>query len=530
MNDRQKPNLLIITTDQQRWDTLGCYGNRLIQTPNLDRLASQGIVFNRAYCESPICIPSRITMLTGKKTAHHGATLHNSNMRLDERTLADVLSENGYVTHFIGKAHFKSQEARGTEESLPDWRDGKFEGWNGPYAGFQAVDLILGHSNSLVGHYGQWLRNEHASEFAHFFAENMQPLEVSCGQGVYRNTIPPELHSSHYAADRTIEFLEKASRSKQPFFCFTSFPDPHWPICPPSPYFDMYEELEIPVQIRFPNDLGNYPRQFHRLARGEGTGYDGGGHLVADPGDIAKITRPYWGAVSFIDDNVGRILNGLEALNLTENTIILFTSDHGEHMGAHGLMAKGGFCYEEFIRCPLILHYQGQVQAAARNDALFSFVDIVPTLLELMKIDAPDLAPDGISQSAVLKGETHHLRECLTVTHFSQRSSSKTPDIHTLITDDWKLNYYAGDPKGELYHLSEDPQEVLNLYRHPNYLERQQSLIQTLLNELILVNDKRPHLERTKIEPGYADHCMRYSFWRPEFDKLTKAITPGKTP
>lgn len=522
MNDRKRPNLLFITTDQQRWDTLGCYGNNLIQTPNLDLLANQGALLHRAYCESPICIPSRITMITGKKAVHHGATLHNSNMRQDELTLAHVLSQHGYTTHFVGKAHFKSQEQRGTEESLPDWRDGKFTGWNGPYAGFHSVELILGHSNSLLGHYGQWLKEFHAEEFKRFFAENMQPLNVNCGQGVYRNSIPPELHSSHYVGDRTIEFLENASQSGKPFFCFSSFPDPHWPIVPPLPYFDMYNHIQIPGQSTFPTDLGNYPRQFHHLARGEWTGYDGGGHLVMDQDDIPKITRPYWGAITFIDVNIGRILDKLDELKLAENTIVLFTSDHGEHMGRHGLMAKGGFPFEEFIRCPFILRFPGYIPSALVSQALFSFVDITPTLLDFMGIEEAGLAIDGISQSKVFSGEVNRLRDRLTVTHFSQRSSYEAPDIHTLITDDWKLNYYAGDNNGEFYHLPTDPREQVNLYHHPDYREKQQELTQALLDELILINDKAPLWQRAQVEHGYADHCMRYEFWKAEYDQLSK--------
>jgi len=517
-----KLNILFITTDQQRRDTLGCTGNPLIQTPRIDRLASEGVRFSRAYCESPICIPSRNTMVTGKKAAHHGATLHNSNMRDGERTLGHVLAENGYTTHFIGKSHFKSQERRGTEESLPDWRDGKYDGWNGPYAGFQTVDLVLGHSNSLVGHYGKWLRENYPDQYYHFKRENMEALDVTCGQGVYRNSIPRELHSSSYVGMRACEFLETMAGRDEPFYCFVSFPDPHWPICPPSPYFEMYDGVEIPENSPFPSDLDTYPRQFARCRAGQPTGYEGGGHYVTNPADVPRITRAYWGAVSFIDVNVGKILDKLDELGMAQDTLVVFTVDHGEYMGAHGLMAKGGFPYEEFINCPLIVRCPGLVPAGRETDALFSFVDFVPTFLDLLDIQEHGLAPDGVSQKNVLTGQVERVRRRLTVTHFSRWDTAIAPDIHSLVTGDWKLNYYAGDPNGELYNLKEDPGERTNLYNRPEVRELQLDLTLQLLDELILVNDKAPHLIAAGVEKGYYRHVMEYAFWKKEFDELER--------
>lgn len=354
-----KPNILFITTDQQRKDTLGCYGNDRIQTPNIDQLAAEGVIFNRAYCESPICLPSRVTMITGKSSRHHGVTLHNSSMRNDEKTIGGLLGNHGYRTHFIGKPHFKSQQHRGTEESIADWKDGKFEGWHGPYAGFQTVDIILGHSNSLVGHYGEWLRQEHPEQYRAFREDHLKSLEVSCGQGVYRNIIPEEIYSSTYVGMRTCEFLESMKDSDQPFYCFASFPDPHWPIMPPEPYFSMYENIEMPADTPYNGEAqkDNFPTQFKRVYDGGINFYDGGAHYMHDPGDAAKIMRAYWGSVTLIDKNVGKILTELNRLGMAENTIVVFTTDHGEYMGSHGMMAKGGFLWEEFINVPLIFRY-----------------------------------------------------------------------------------------------------------------------------------------------------------------------------
>ncbi len=518
-----KPNILFITTDQQRKDTLGCYGNHRIRTPNLDRLAAEGVVFDRAYCESPICIPSRVTMITGKNAAHHGATLHNSSMRDGERTLGHALAENGYLTHYVGKCHFKSQQRRGTEESIADWRDGLYEGWKGPYAGFQTLDMILGHSNSLVGQYGEWLRREHSEVYREFIYENLDNRHPRCGQGVYRNEIPEEAHSSTYVGERTCDFLEKATAEKRPFYCFASFPDPHWPIMPPKEFYDMYNSVEMPENTPYNGEAekDNYPRQFKVLKEGRFVWYDGGSTYL-DPackGQDLEIMRAYWGAISLIDKNVGKILQKLKSLGLEDNTLVVFTTDHGEYMGAHGMMAKGGFLWEEFVNVPFIAKLPGVCKAGTRTNALLSFTDIVPTILDICGMAAHGMAPDGISQLPVLNGAKRRLRDCATIMHPGLKSPEETPDIHAIVTDEWKLVYYAGDGNGELYNLTEDPKEMTNLYNRSESSGIQRELCLRLLDQLILTNDKQPHLE-ARAADAYGEHVMKYPRWRPEFDEL----------
>lgn len=515
-----KPNILFITTDQQRKDTMGCYGNDIVQTPHLDRLAGEGLTFDRAYCESPICIPSRVTMITGKACANHRAPLHNNNMPNTERTIGDVFQEHGYRTHFIGKPHFKSQQHRGTEESIADWRDGKLKNWNGPYAGFQSVDMILGHSNSLVGHYGEWLRDSHPEAYAHFKDTNLDCVS-SNGGGTYRNTIPEALHSSAYVAMRTNAFLEYAAKEEHPFYCFASFPDPHWPIMPPQPWFDMYKDAPVPSQQpRIEADqLGRYPRQFRLAHEGKGTGYNGGGRYISDQEELAAITRAYWGSVSFIDRNIGLMLEKLDQLGLSENTIVVFTTDHGEYMGAHGMIAKGGFLWEEFVNVPLIIRSPGLKREGTRTGALFSFTDLVPTMLDMCGIEDHGLGCDGFSQKPVLKDETEELRDCATVHHPHGSRDGSLPDQRAIVTKRWKLVHYAGDPNGELYDLENDPGECINLYNQPEHAATQQELTLKLLDQIILQNNKDATRFASKAD-RYGRHVMTYKVWQPEFDQL----------
>lgn len=517
---RTYPNILFITTDQQRKDTIGSYGNPLIRTPNLDRLARECIQFERAYCESPICTPSRITMITGKKSSHHGATHHNNSIRAGERTIAQVLGENGYRTHFIGKPHFKSQLHQGTEESIADWRAGLYEEWNGPYIGFETVEFILGHSNSLYGHYGKWLRTEHPDKYHHFKVENMRKLDVTCGQSVYENDIPEELFSSTYVGDRVVGFLESVKDTGRPFYCFASFPDPHWPVMPPAPFFHMYDDIKIPESTPYNGEAekDNYPRVFKRVREGGRSGYDGGGHYMKNPGDAEAITRAYWGSVSLIDKNVGRMLDRLEELGLAENTIVVFTADHGEYMGAHGMMAKGGFLWEEYVNVPFLAKFPGQ-EPGRKTDALLSHVDIVPTLLDAAGIENHRISVDGVSQLGVIRGEAQHIRDCATVMH-AGRDPKVNPDQHALITPDWKLVYHAGDPNGELYDLRNDPHELNNLYNRAEAADIQRELTFRLLQELVLQMDMQPVHIQAATDLYYGSHRMHYDMWKKEFDLL----------
>lgn len=513
----EKPNILFITTDQQRRDTLGCYGNNLVKTPNIDSLAANGVIYERAYCQSPICIPSRITMITGKTAQHHGATLHNTAMRENERTIGHALQENGYRTHFIGKPHFTSQQNTGCRESISDWREGKHKGWNGHYAGFETTEIILGHSNPLLAHYGDWLRENHPQHIKKFIYENMEPIDITCGQGVYKNDVPEEAYSSAYVGERACAYIKERAAAGEPFYCFASFPDPHWPICPPEPWFSMYDGLTDNQVAHFITPYaGERERDESPPTFRQHGPYDGGGHFMANPADAYKITRAYWGSVSLIDKNVGKMLDTLKQCGIYDNTIIVFTTDHGDYMGAHGMMAKGGFLWEEFINIPFIISYPAKYKPVKSN-ALFSLTDVVPTILESAGISPETLAVDGVSHHDMLAGDGVQARDSVMVVHFSVTGDKNWPDIHCLIYGRHKLVYHAGSGKGELYDLEADPRELKNLYETPQYAGIRQGLIIKLLDGIIIERDMEPLMTARKAD-HYGEHEMKYEKWKTEFE------------
>lgn len=515
-----QPNVLFLITDQQRADSMGCYGNPCGTTPHLDALAADGLIFDQAYCESPICMPSRTTLLTGKYAAHHRVTMHNTAIHDDERTMADVYNQAGYYTHCIGKMHLYSQERRGNPESLPDWQEGQYDDYTGPFCGFEGADLILGHSNSLYGHYGQWLQEHHPDVVEAFWTDNLEPAgdpAVFGMQNAFRTEIPEDAHSSWYVADMCSKVFDLAEANEQPFFCYASFPDPHWPVCPPGTWFDKFIDAELPPRIPYRGECEreDMPPQYAGIRNGERF-YEGGCKYIGSDyaEDMEKIRRGYHAAVAFIDHNVGRIIADLKQRGLYDNTIIIYTTDHGEYLGDHGLQAKGGFLYESFVRTPLIVKDIAPDRQRGRSQAPFSFVDVAQTLCELSDVGCT-LATDGVSQAPVCRGAAEQVRAHCTVTHYSFRQEQDAPaDQHAIIYQQWKLVYTAREANGLLFNLEQDPQELQNLWHDAEHQSIKQELLMRLFEDLSGRRDWQAVQDRFQILPGYQNHLMTREFWQ----------------
>ena len=255
------------------------------------------------------------------------------------------------------------------------------------------------------------------------------------------------------------------------------------------------------------------------MIKREKTFYNGGGHLVKQREDIAKITRAYWGCVSLIDKNVGKMIQCLKDTGIYDDTLIIFTTDHGEYMGAHGMMSKGGVLWEEYVNLPFIARYGDHIKKQ-ESDALFSFVDVVPTLIDFAGVTNDLFTVDGISQKAVFEGEKKELRDLLSITHATNQLSCEIPDQECIITKDgMKLVYFAKSQYGQLYDLKNDPHEEHNLYSDPAYKEILNKLKLQLLDELITHRGRDAQLFATHAD-RYSSHILTYDFWKKEFDEL----------
>ncbi len=476
----ERPNIIMILCDELRADALGCYGNPIVKTPNIDRLAREGTRFSQCFVTQPTCTPSRASILTGCYPSALRARMVGCYTPDDERFLPRVLAHAGYRRAAIGKLHLAPQAAEPqlVAQALAD--DG------GSYYGFQAVDLVNGHGSRCFGNrYTDWLR-ERVPDLDERQA-NTTPYEN--GLNCWRWNLPEAVHSSHYIADRTSDFLETASDA--PYFLQVSFPDPHYPFTVPEPWASLYDPADMPPPIPPVTESADMPALHERVYRGpQASASDGArprdrvigtpphNYAQYDEDDWRQVKAIYYGMVSLLDHSVGRILKAVDRLGMNDNTIIVFASDHGDYMGDHGLYGKG-LAYESALRTPLI--YRGPGVAAGQTiSSVESTLDIAPTLLDVAGVPEPE-GIQGISLLRSLSGADQPRPDAALVENDDDFASLR---MRTLITPRWRLTYYLGKDWGELIDRERDPLEMRNLWNDPAQAAVKQKLLIQLLDEL----------------------------------------------
>ena len=485
-----RPNILLITTDQMRKDHAGCYGNPLIRTPNLDSLAAGGVRFERAYCNNPTCMPNRASIVTGRLPKNHRAWRNGISLDEREETVADILNRRGYRTAIVGKGHLSSCGGEPREpiyDSLSAWRRGLIgPEWTGPYYGFRQAQLSLGHGDYEfhLAHYGAWLEENFPD--APSFTENARPSALGSFQ-CWTPDMPVEAHASVWVGNLVTNYIRERAGDGEPFLLWASFPDPHHPFCPPAPYDTMYDHADVIMPRMGSEALADKPEYYRRAYEG-GEPWEG----IMDYYDLKSISEPQlreiiartYGMVTLVDENLGRIFSALETTGLADNTIVIFTSDHGDLMGDCGLVFKGQFLLEGLINVPMIWRVPG-VQPRA-TEALFNSSDIVPTILDMLGIEIPR-AVDGVSQRSALEGGAP-ARDAA----FVEMKSAYHPEMNlrTVVTPDRKMTYYAGLECGELYDMTAQVPEAVNLYDDPAHAADRESLERRLREEEILTQDE----------------------------------------
>lgn len=481
----RRPNILLITSDQQHWNTLGCQGSP-VKTPNLDRLAKQGTRFSRAYCPNPTCTPTRASMITGQYPSQHGAWSLGTKLPETAHTVGEDLQDAGYKTSLIGKAHFQQLRNTGAYpsiESNPLMQDLEFwRNFTGPFYGFQRAEMARNHTDEFhVGqHYALWMEKKGFKDWkAHFAAPGGTKAKSTYhssaddpGQGSW--SIPEEFHYDAWIAERSGELLEEHAKNDEPFFLWASFLDPHPPYLVPKPWDTMYDPEQIEVPEGRPGEHEKSPPH-HRLTQTskpdfkawqekDGHGMHGFQSHLHEKKKLAKDIAIYYGMISLMDKYIGKILDRLEALGLAENTLVVFTTDHGHFYGHHGLIAKGPFHYEDMIRVPFLARLPGKIPAGETSPALQSLVDLPQTFLDFCGIPAPRTMT-GVSQKETWCGERPFSRSHVIVENHHQPT---TIHVKTVVTARYKLTAYYNQPYGELYDLEADPGEFKNLWDDPD--------------------------------------------------------------
>jgi uncharacterized sulfatase len=509
------PNLLLITSDQQHWTTLG-FLNPKIQTPNLDRLAARGTNFSRAYCPNPTCTPTRASILTGQYPSTHGAYTLGTKLPEDADTVGDHLRAAGYQTSLIGKAHFQplastdeypSVEAYPTLRDLDFWRS--FNDRHTPWYGFDHVELTRNHTDEgHVGqHYGIWLEEQGLTDWRDYFqvrndgvkdtpTDGTKAPNYDAGPEQMHWQLPEELHYTAWTGKRTHAAIQRARDDGQPFFIWSSYHDPHPPYAVPEPWASMYDPDDMEIGEFVEGEFDDMPEPHHLTRRddpdfspynGDGFGNHGYNSHQHDPQRLKQEMAIYYGMVSFMDHWIGQTLDQLEALGQRENTLVVFTSDHGHFLGQHGLIAKGPFHYEDVIRVPFLAAWGDKIEAGQTSDAIQTLVDLAPTFLDAAGLEVPR-GMQGISQLPAWtaakdfrgrgrgrgRGRDHAIVE-------NHHNDSEAVHLRTLVTDRWKLTVYRGRSWGELFDLRDDPNERHNRYDDPAFTEVRHEMMSRLV-------------------------------------------------
>ncbi|MEZ5649750.1 MAG: sulfatase-like hydrolase/transferase [Burkholderiaceae bacterium] len=514
----ERPNILFIITDQQRADWLGCTGHPVLRTPNIDRIAAGGTVFDRAYVGNPVCMPNRASLMTGRLSSVTGVRQNGNPLPPFMTTFTEVLSAGGYDTALIGKAHFQTfteipapigsnpagagrlanavdigPDTGFVSESIAGWRARGPDVVRLPYYGFDHADLVTFHGDMTGGAHEHWLRQQVPDLDALRGPHNGLPHDYTCPQAL-RTALPEALYSTSYVKMRALEYLNDAARRERPFFAFVSFPDPHHPFTPPGRYWDMYR----PEDMVLPDNLGGHVRAPRSLdwifAQEVVDGPDSlmpqtfvTGAMRLNERQLREAMALTCGMTAMIDDAVGEILDALERNGQDRDTIIVFTSDHGDYMGDHGLILKGGPHFQSLIRVPLLIKDPRRVAQCARTQALASTLDMAPTILAMAGL-TPFADIQGIDLGPVLDGATPS-RDALLI-----EEDSYDVDLfglngqyraRTLQTGRYRLTTYLGERWGELYDLQEDPLERVNLWDEPGARELHHALIWQLMQAMM---------------------------------------------
>ena len=484
---RERPNILLITSDQQHWNTLGCL-NPEIRTPNLDRLAEQGSLFTRAYCPNPTCTPTRASIITGKYPSQHGAWSLGTKLPETEHTVGEDFSAAGYRTALVGKAHF--QPVKGSDEfpsieSIPLLQDLKFwKSFHGPFYGFEHVELARNHADEhLVGqHYALWMEEKGCTNWRDYF----RPPTGNNPDQKRKWLIPEEFHYDTWIAERTCALLESFKRKSENFLLWTSFFDPHPPYLVPEPWDTMYRPDALTVPTVAEGEHDRNPPHF-QLTQEENPDFSPWGESgqslhgfhthVHEKGELARDIAVYYGMISLMDKYIGLILERLDALDLTEDTLVVFASDHGHLFGQHGMVAKGAFHYDDLLRVPFIVRMPGRVPSGHRSEALQSLVDLAPSFLSAAGLAIPRTMT-GLDQSDVWFGQKEGVRDHVLA---ENRHEPTTIHVKTYIDERYKITVYYNRDYGEIFDLQTDPGEIHNLWTEPGCADLKARLITKLL-------------------------------------------------
>ncbi|MEM6391215.1 MAG: sulfatase-like hydrolase/transferase [Planctomycetota bacterium] len=472
-------NVLLIVTDQQRFDSLGCTGHPTVHTPHLDRLAQNGALFTRHFTANPVCMPSRASTLTGCYPSVHGVWTNGVALPRAEYTpindqtqavlqnhwtdpaqtppipshlltLADAFAAAGHRTSAFGKLHVTptmSDASLGFPESKQRWQaDPAMADWHGPYYGFEHVELSLDHGPMVGGHYTAWLEKHHPEMAATVTRELSEAPRPTPLGDLYVSSHTRQTHPTSWVADRVCDRIAQHAGADEPFLIWAGIPDPHHPFTPPRELAEAYEQHDTPQRAADPETMGDEPRWV--------THARGGADLI--DAATSRRARQYTDAmVHLIDEAVGRMLDALDAAGLADDTVVVFTADHGDYLGDYGLIRKTIYPARVLSHTPLIVRdpsgsLSGTIACPASN------TDLLPTLAGLAGIDVPTGVQGEDLRRVVAEGRGLPVMI---------QSANGLPSATSLTTIDQthRTTWWPGTGKLDSFDHRTDPMELDNL-------------------------------------------------------------------
>ena len=471
--ETSQPNILLLMTDQQRFDALSCYGCQAVKTPNLDRLAAEGALFERCYSPSPICTPTRASLLTGKHVPGHGVYKLHDVLPDNEVMLPKRLQACGYETALVGKLHVSGL-----------WHE---TGQRHPNDGFDhyhwCIDPGL-NFDSPFNSYARWVEEKDPQ----FYQRLKQ-------EGKRLHHFPAELHFSTWAAETTIHRINNRDKNR-PFFILTSLFDPH------DPYYDHPLEAAEKVDVQSIAEPQPSP-QDPALPDGVRREFEKSQAVLRRTaeyqGDAKSLQKGYYASIAFLDEQLSRVLDHLDEQGLADQTLVVFVSDHGDMLFDRGLFTKGGYFYDPSVRVPLLMRWPGRIKASLRVPQLVQHTDITATLLAAAGYDRQQL--DAVNPHSmdlvelIRQGDRYErLRDWAVCvfrnTGYGPGGKYFDPPIHATMYHDgrFKLNVYhnldvnGGRFDGELFDMQDDPSEAQNLWNGAKQVGVKTALLQRMLN------------------------------------------------
>ncbi len=482
MSDR--PNILWYCTDQQRFDTIGALNNPYINTPHLDAFMQQSTTFSHAFCQAPICTPSRASFLTGSYPGSLGVDGNgNANFprHLENRLITHRLARAGYDCGLVGKLHLASP-AQGQETRVND--------------GYRYFQYSHDHKGPDVhGHdYAEWIRtqgSDPATLMTPYITDTYRDgAKVKTFGGLYAPTadqdnIPPHLHQTNWCTEKATAFINENRHSNQPWLLSVNPFDPHPPFDAPWDYYKRYNPATLPGAHFVDSDL-----EHQKKLAAAGIDFQSQPQHP-DAWEQYHIQASYYAMIEQLDHEFGRLLNQLELSGQRHNTIIIFTSDHGETLADHGLVLKGCRFFEGLVRVPLMISWPGHFQQNIISDALVELVDLVPTFYDVLDMEMPYYM-HGRPLTPLLTGATTTHRNSVRTEFYG---AIDFPDqTHATMYRDhrWKLNIYHNKNLCELYDLENDPWEHQDLSNDPAYQDKKYDLMQHSFDATVYAHPLTP--------------------------------------